>query len=120
MIRRLDLAIAAVCEIAAARKRLSQTELSLRLITPRRRHIETSLQDLVRAGILNASAGAAGGYVLGRDADRITFDDVLSGVDARYVETRECAIENAVHNQVRAAMKGLTIAAAITRRREAA
>lgn len=114
MIRRYDLAIATVCEIAASRQRLSQLQIAERLLKQqRRRTLEPTLQALVHAGILSATRGPDGGYELGRAAETITFDDVLCATDDDYSQPREIAVEDAIHVQIRAAMKERTIATAL-------
>jgi Rrf2 family iron-sulfur cluster assembly transcriptional regulator len=41
------------------------------------RHIEPILAALVRTGILKGTRGARGGYVLGRERQQITVEDIL-------------------------------------------
>jgi Rrf2 family protein len=72
------LAIAAVVDIAVhARTRpVAAKSLANRHRLPPR-HLEPVLQALVRHGILKGVRGPRGGYELGRDARRITADDIL-------------------------------------------
>lgn len=107
MIRRHQLAIAAVCEIAATGKRLSQVEISRRLKTTSRRHLEVDLQALVKAGILRASRGPSGGYEFVRSPT--TFDDVLRAVDHDYTALRELPIEDEVQSRIHDAMRRITV-----------
>jgi len=45
------------------------------------RYLEQVLLDLKRGGLLQSRRGSAGGYRLGRPADRITVGDVLRAVE---------------------------------------
>lgn len=119
MIRRYELAIAAVCALAARPRLCSQADLANTLGVGARR-LEPALQRLVHAGILTAASGPSGGYSIARPSSGITFDDVLVAVDDAYEQPRPCAGEQAVHDHIRGAMKHFTIAAAISKAREAA
>src|SRR5436853_5485486 len=104
--RRHELAIAAVCEIAAAGKRLRQDEITERLkIKPRL--LEPELQALVRSGVLRAAKGREGGYEFVRSPT--TYDDVLTSIDAAYSAPREPSTEETVHTRIRDAMRRITI-----------
>jgi Rrf2 family transcriptional regulator, iron-sulfur cluster assembly transcription factor len=72
------LAVAAVIDIAMhGRSRpVSAKALADRHRLPPR-HLEPVLQALVREGILKGVRGPRGGYELGRDARRISADDIL-------------------------------------------
>lgn len=72
------LAVAAVVDIAlnARIAPVSAKALSARHgLMPR--HLETLLQELVRAGILRGTRGPRGGYALARERRRVTVGDVL-------------------------------------------
>lgn len=72
------LAIAAVIDIAVhgrSRPVAAKALASRHKLPPR--HLEPVLQALVRQGILKGVRGPRGGYELGRDARRITADDIL-------------------------------------------
>jgi DNA-binding IscR family transcriptional regulator len=61
----------------------------LKHIGAEKRHLETTLQSFVHAGILKARRGPAGGYLLGRPADTIS---VLDLIDALPTEAEEKAL----------------------------
>jgi DNA-binding IscR family transcriptional regulator len=82
-LRVAHLIIAAVGEIAAARKHISSQELTARLdLAPRR--LEPYLQALVRAGIIGAERGPRGGYFLRRPLSELTVAAVLLAADPGY------------------------------------
>jgi DNA-binding IscR family transcriptional regulator len=83
-LRVAHLIIAAVGEIAAARKHISSQELTARLDLPPRR-LEPYLQALVRAGIIGAERGPRGGYFSKRPPSELTVADVLIAADPGYV-----------------------------------
>jgi Rrf2 family protein len=72
------LAIAAVIDVALHAK---ERPVSAKILAARQklppRHLEPVLQVLVRQGILKSIRGPHGGYVLGRDGDKISTDDIL-------------------------------------------
>jgi Rrf2 family transcriptional regulator, iron-sulfur cluster assembly transcription factor len=82
------LAIAAVIDVAinASTRPVSAGTLAARHRLPPR-HLEPVVQALVRVGILKGTRGPHGGYVLGRERNRITADDILRATAA--METRE-------------------------------
>ena len=72
------LAVATVVDIAlnARMAPVSAKALSARHgLMPR--HLETLLQELVRAGVLKGTRGPRGGYVLARERRRITVGEIL-------------------------------------------
>ena len=76
------MALAAVVDVAlnARGRPVSAKTLAARHgLAPR--HLETLLQDLVRAGILKGTRGPRGGYELARERRRITAGDVLRALD---------------------------------------
>jgi Rrf2 family iron-sulfur cluster assembly transcriptional regulator len=80
--RRARLALEAVLDIAlnGAEGRVSSRALAERLAIPQR-HLEPSLQALVRAGILKGQRGPQGGYTLARERRRISLADILAAVE---------------------------------------
>lgn len=78
---RVDYAIRAMLELAAAHpQRLNRDELAERQSLPTR-YLEAILRDLARDGLLNGHRGVAGGYELARPAATITVGDVARAVD---------------------------------------
>ena len=76
------MALAAVVDVAlnARGRPVSAKTLATRHgLAPR--HLETLLQDLVRAAILKGRRGPRGGYELARERRRITAGDVLRALD---------------------------------------
>jgi Rrf2 family protein len=86
------------------------------------------LQDLARGGLLSSSRGAAGGFELAREADRISCLEVIELLDGPLPE-RDCLFREAVcatggcalrimcgrvAASVRAALESTTIAALAT------
>jgi Rrf2 family protein len=81
--RRSLLAIAAVVDVAlhARPAPVAAKALSARHDLPPR-HLETLLQDLVRAGVLKGVRGPRGGYELARERRRIAAGDIVRAVSA--------------------------------------
>jgi Rrf2 family protein len=75
------LAIAAVVDVAlhARPTPVAAKSLAARHDLPPR-HLETMLQDLVRAGVLKGVRGPRGGYELARERRRITAGEVVRAV----------------------------------------
>lgn len=79
--RRSLLAVAAVVDVAlhARPSPVAAKALAARHELPPR-HLETMLQDLVRAGVLKGVRGPRGGYELARERRRISAGDVVRAV----------------------------------------
>lgn len=78
---RVDYAVRAMLEIAAARpERLSRDDIADRQDLPNR-YLEPILRDLSKHRLLESQRGVAGGYVLARDPIEITVADVARAVD---------------------------------------
>lgn len=79
--RRSLLAVAAVVDVAlhARPSPVAAKALAARHDLPPR-HLETMLQDLVRAGVLKGVRGPRGGYELARERRRISAGDVVRAV----------------------------------------
>lgn len=79
--RRSLLAIAAVVDVAmhARPSAVAAKALAARHDLPPR-HLETMLQDLVRAGVLKGVRGPRGGYELARERRRISAGDIVRAV----------------------------------------
>jgi Rrf2 family protein len=59
--------------------------------------VENTLVELRRTGLVQSQRGAAGGFRLGRPANRITIADVVRAVDGPLAEVRGDRPENAVY-----------------------
>jgi len=57
-----------------------------------KRHLETTMQALVHAGILKARRGPAGGYLLGRPAEKISTLDLIEALPTSAEEKKSPAI----------------------------
>lgn len=78
---RVDYAIRAMLELAAAHPdRLSRDELARRQQLPPR-YLEAILRDLARDRLIAGHRGVTGGYELARRSDAITVADVARAVD---------------------------------------
>lgn len=77
---KIDYAMRAMLELAASRDRLSRDAIAAMQDIPPR-YLETILAQLRQAGLVSATRGAAGGFVLARDASSITVADVSRAVD---------------------------------------
>lgn len=79
--RRSLLAVAAVVDVALHAR---PTPVAAKALAARHdlppRHLETMLQDLVRAGVLKGVRGPRGGYELARERRRISAGDVVRAV----------------------------------------
>jgi Rrf2 family transcriptional regulator, iron-sulfur cluster assembly transcription factor len=108
--RRSMLGIAAVVDIAlhARPGPVAAKLLAARHALPPR-HLETLLQDLVRAGILKGVRGPRGGYELARERRRITAGDVVRAAmaaqigDDEAVEPHSKLVDEVVGPAVKAA-----------------
>lgn len=78
---RVDYAVRAMLEIAAARpERLNRDDIASRQHLPTR-YLEPILRDLTRSRLLESHRGVFGGYVLAREPDGITVADIARAVD---------------------------------------
>ena len=77
---KVDYAVRALVELAAHEGRLTRDELATAQQIPPR-YLEAVLSQLRQAGLVVGQRGAAGGYTLGRPADRITVAEVSRAVD---------------------------------------
>lgn len=78
---RIDYAVRALLELAGRDgERVTRDDLADAQGIPRR-YLESILLQLRREGLVVGQRGAAGGYRLGRPADRITVADVSRAVD---------------------------------------
>jgi len=77
---RIDYAVRALLELAAADERMTRDELAARQDIPPR-YLESILLQLRQAGLVVGQRGAAGGYTLGRPAEAISVAEVSRAVD---------------------------------------
>jgi Rrf2 family protein len=100
--RKALLAIAAVIDVALHAR---PTPVAAKALAERHhlppRHLETLLQDLVRAHILKGVRGPKGGYELARERRRISFADIvraaMDGPNAEHeVESNRSVLETAI------------------------
>ena len=80
--RRSVLALAAVIDVAvhAKQRPVAAKSLAARHGLPPR-HLETLLQELVRAKILKGVRGPLGGYLLARERRRISIADIVAAAE---------------------------------------
>lgn len=89
--KRGDYAIRAVLDIAAHQgSRRKAREISVRMSIPQK-YLSRILADLVRAGVLRATAGQDGGYELVAPPGSVALLDVIEAVDGP-TELRECLL----------------------------
>ncbi|GJM43982.1 MAG: hypothetical protein DHS20C21_08240 [Gemmatimonadota bacterium] len=85
--RRTDIALLALATLAEANSRPSSNPMSTRHIAERYNvsHplVMNVLKDLHRAGIVESTRGAKGGYALGRPADNVTVQEVLVAIEGQ-------------------------------------
>lgn len=80
--RRVDYGLRAVIYLSDQQpgKCSSIAEIAQKQGVPRK-FLEKIIQDLVRAGLIQSKRGVAGGYMLARAADAITFCDVIEALE---------------------------------------
>jgi Rrf2 family protein len=129
--RRADYAVRATLALAEAGHLLPSGELARRMEIPPG-FLPQILPSLVRAGILRRNLGRHGGYVLARDASRLSLLEVIEAADGER-PPRTCVLRGgscrgeepcAVHPAVVAAqeatrevLSGATFASMLERRR---
>ncbi len=84
---RVDYALRAVCELAAARSARTVEQLSAAQHIPNK-YLESILGELRRGGLLRSQRGPDGGYRLGRPADEISIADVIRALDGELANVR--------------------------------
>jgi Rrf2 family protein len=88
---RVDYALRAVCELAAASESTQRPITSERLATAQGippKFLESILLQLRKSGIVRAHRGAEGGYRLARRADQISLADVIRAIDGPLAHIR--------------------------------
>ncbi|MEZ4503591.1 MAG: Rrf2 family transcriptional regulator [Dehalococcoidia bacterium] len=89
--KRGDYAIRAVLDIAAHfGSRRKAREIAARMSIPQK-YLSRILADLVRSGVLGATAGQEGGYELVNPPQDVTLLEVIEAVEGR-TELRECLL----------------------------
>ena len=89
--KRGDYAIRAVLDIAAHEgERRKAREIAERMSIPKK-YLSRILADLVRSGILQATAGPDGGYELTRPPREVTMLQAIEAVEGE-TETRDCLL----------------------------
>jgi Rrf2 family protein len=80
--RRVDYGLRAVIYLSDQQpgKCSSVTEIAKRQGVPKK-FLEKIIQDLVRRGLIKSKRGAAGGYMLARPAEAISFCDVIEAIE---------------------------------------
>jgi Rrf2 family protein len=92
--RRADYAVRAALEIARHDGQVKRADVAAAIDAPPS-VVAQALADLARAGVVRATAGRLGGYVLARPAEAITVWEVVSAVDPPPAETR-CVLHDRV------------------------
>lgn len=80
--RRVDYGLRAMIYLAdqEPEKCSSLAEIAKHQGVPRK-FLEKIIQDLVRRGLIKSKRGSAGGYMLGRPAEAISFCDVIEAIE---------------------------------------
>jgi Rrf2 family protein len=84
---RVDYALRAVCELAAAEAPRTVEQLSSAQLIPNK-YLESILGELRRGGILRSQRGPEGGYRLARPAADISIADVIRALDGELANVR--------------------------------
>lgn len=106
---RVDYALRAVCELAAARAPRTVEQLSAAQHIPNK-YLESILGELRRGGLLRSQRGADGGYRLGRPAADISIADVIRALDGELANVRGSRPENLEYVGAAAALQEVWIA----------
>ena len=84
---RVDYALRAVCELAAANAPRTVEQLSAAQNIPNK-YLESILGELRRGGLLRSQRGPDGGYRLARLASEISIADVIRALDGELAHVR--------------------------------
>jgi len=90
---RIDYALRAVCELAAANAPRTVEQLSAAQHIPNK-YLESILGELRRDGLLRSQRGPEGGYRLARSAAQISIADVIRALDGELANVRGSRPEN--------------------------
>lgn len=80
--RKVDYALRAAIYLAyqSDRRPCSVAEIAAREAIPKK-FLEKIIQDLIHHGLVRSTRGAQGGYALAREADQVTFKDVIEAIE---------------------------------------
>lgn len=106
---RVDYALRAMCELAAAREARTVDQLAFAQNIPSK-YLESILGELRRGGLLRSQRGPVGGYRLGRAADQISIADVIRALDGELANVRGSRPENLEYVGAAAALQQVWIA----------
>jgi len=106
---RVDYALRAVCELAAADSPRTVEQLSGAQRIPNK-YLESILGELRRSGLLRSQRGPDGGYRLGRPAAEISIADVIRALDGELANVRGSRPENLEYVGAAAALQEVWIA----------
>ena len=84
---RVDYALRAMAELAAAREPRTVEQLSAAQRLPNK-YLESILGELRRGGLLRSQRGPDGGYRLAREASAISIADVIRALDGELANVR--------------------------------
>jgi Rrf2 family protein len=90
---RVDYALRAVSELAAANAPRTVEQLSTAQLIPNK-YLESILGELRRGGLLRSQRGPDGGYRLARPASEISIADVIRALDGELANVRGSRPEN--------------------------
>ena len=90
---RVDYALRAVCELAAANAPRTVEQLSAAQHIPNK-YLESILGELRRDGLLRSQRGPEGGYRLARSPAQISIADVIRALDGELANVRGSRPEN--------------------------
>jgi Rrf2 family protein len=107
---RVDYALRATLELAAAAEPPVPREDIARAQGIPGKFLEAILRDLRGAGIVRSQRGAVGGYRLAREADEITLADVIRAVDGELANVRGERPEDLEYEGTAAALQEVWIA----------
>jgi Rrf2 family protein len=106
---RVDYALRAVCELAAANAPRTVEQLSAAQRIPNK-YLESILGELRRDGLLRSQRGPEGGYRLARPSAQISIADVIRALDGELANVRGSRPENLEYAGAAAPMQVVWIA----------
>jgi Rrf2 family protein len=106
---RVDYALRAICELAAANVPRTVDQLSAAQRIPNK-YLESILGELRRGGLLRSQRGPDGGYRLARAASQISIADVIRALDGELANVRGSRPEHLEYVGSAAALQEVWIA----------
>ena len=106
---RVDYALRAVCELAAADAPRTVEQLSAAQRIPNK-YLESILGELRRDGLLRSQRGPEGGYRLARSPAQISIADVIRALDGELANVRGSRPENLEYTGAAAPLQEVWIA----------